>query len=298
MEIKKRPFIQQLRKSIPAYALVIPAMVVLAVILIYPTLANIYHSFWEWRVTSPDNQEFVGFANYVQLFTEDHLFWQALVFTLKFLVFTLIVELLLGFVGALLLNSLGNLSRLITPILIMPYMTARLATGLVWRLLWARDHGLLPYLLGFIGLGDINWLGNSQAAFYAVAIPEIWRSMPFMLLILLAGLTAIPVELLEAAKVDGASGWQSFRHVMLPLLLPSISVGLIFQSIFKLRVFDIVFIMTGGGPGSATLPLGILIQRYYLRYLQGGYSAALSVVLLIMGAGFAYFYMRVLVRDV
>ncbi len=295
---KKKPYLKIFVQSTPAYALILPAMVILAIILIYPTIANIYFSFWEWRLITPDAKEFIGFTNYIKIFTQDHLFWQALIFTLKFMGFTLVVELLLGFAGALLLNSLGNFSRLITPILIMPYMTARLATGLVWRLLWARDYGLLPYLLGFIGLGDLNWLGNSQMAFYAVAIPEIWRSMPFLLLILLAGLASIPVDLIEAAKVDGASSWQSFRYILFPLLLPSISVGVIFQSIFKLRVFDIVFIMTSGGPGTATLPIGMLIQRNYLRYFQGGYSSALSVILLILGAAFTYFYMKVLIRDV
>lgn len=279
------------------YLLLLPAILFLIIFLGYPTLSNIYYSLWNWKYTAPDQKTFIGLLNYINLFTKDRLFWQAFGFTLRYVFFTLAIEFILAMAVALLLNSMGRWANIIAPILVLPYMTARLAVGLTWRLLWARGYGLLYYLLGFVGLGDINWLGNPDTAFYAVTIPEIWRSMPFMMLILLAGLASISDELYEAGKLDGGSSWQLFRYITLPLLMPSIAVGLIFQSIFKLRVFDLVFIMTGGGPGTATLPLGILIYRTYLRYLQGGYSAALSVVLLVMGGVFAFVYMRVLLRE-
>jgi len=285
------------RQVIEPYVLIAPPLIILALILVYPALRNIYLSFHTWPFTSPQEASFTGLQNYVNLLTQDHLFWQVLRFTLTFVAFTISVELLVGMGAALLLNSVGPAARLITPLVILPYMTARLAAGLVWRLLWARDYGLLAYLLSFIGLADVNWLARSGPAFFAVALPEIWRSTPFVMLILLAGLASLPTEIFEAAKVDGGSTWQIFRHITLPLLIPSLQVALIFETIFKLRVFDLIYILTGGGPGTSTLPLGILVYRTYFRYLDGGYAATLSVVLLVLGAVLTALYLRLFYRE-
>ncbi len=285
------------RQLLEPYVLIAPAFIILGLILLYPAIYNTYLSFHSWRFASPAKASFVGFQNYAHLFTQDHLFWQVLRFTLAFLVFTISCESFIGMAVALLLNGLGRATRFIAPLVILPYMTARLAGGLTWRLLWARDYGLLTYLLGFVGLRDINWLGSSGPAFFAVAIPEIWRSTPFVMLILLAGLASIPSEVFEAAKVDGASSRQIFRYITFPLLIPSLLIALTFETIFKLRIFDLIFILTGGGPGTSTLPLGILVYRTYFRYLDGGYAATLSTVLLVLGGVLSALYIKFFYRE-
>jgi multiple sugar transport system permease protein len=280
------------------YILISPALIILAVILLYPILYNIYLSLFDWRYINPDVKKLIGLGNYIGLFTEDKLFWSALRVTFIFTAGTLIVEFCMGMIEALLLNRLQTSRRLFTSSVILPYMVARIAVGLTWRLLWAYDYGLINYFVTLLGLDPVTWLSGRVTALIAVMVSEIWRSTPFVTLILLAGLSSLPTEPFESARVDGASYLQMFRHITLPLLLPSITVALIFQTIFKIRVFDIVFILTEGGPKNATLPLGILIYRNYFRYYKGGYSAALGVTILLIGLIISITYIRLIYREV
>jgi multiple sugar transport system permease protein len=286
-----------LRKAVP-YLLIAPSFILLAVVLLYPIIYNLFLGFWQWRFTDLDNVKFVGLENYRYLIFEDPDFWPSLKFTLLFTVVTLGVEFFAGLGSALLLNRLKTGKQIITALVLLPYMVAPIAAGLVWRLFWARDFGLVNWGLHFFGVGPVNWLGDAQTALWSVAVPEIWRSMPFVILLLLAGLTSMPTDIFEAARSDGANRWQSFRYLTLPLLLPSITIALVFQSIFKLRVFDLVFILTGGGPGVETTSLGILVYRTYFRYFEGGAAAAQSVVLLVLGAGISFVYLKLLYKQV
>lgn len=289
------------RRSLPKlipYLLFLPAALLLIVILIYPLLQTLYLSLWRWPLLDPSRVSFVGFDNYVRLFTRDERFLTSLFFTLKFTVATIGLEFILGLAGALVLERIRVWRGVVSTIVILPYLVAPIAVGLTWRLIWARDFGLANYLLGLVSIGPINWLADGGPAFWATVITEVWRSTPFVTLILLAGLTTIPNELYDASRVDGASPWQVFRNIKLPLLAPSIAVALIFQTIFKLRLFDLVFTLTGGGPGNDTTPLGLLIQRTYFRSFEAGYSSAISVVLLILGALVSIIYIRLVYREV
>ena len=261
------------------YLLLLPAFALLTFVLLYPTVYNIYLSFWDWRFTNPDATRFVGFANYRKLFTSTPLFWQVLRFTLLFTALTIALEFVLGLGSALLLNRLTVARRVISTLILLPYTVAPIAVGLTWRLLWANDYGLVNYAIDLAGGSPVNWLVDPQAVLFAVVLPEVWRSTPFVTMILLAGLATVPKELLEAAEMDGANAWRKFTGVTLPFLIPSLTVALLFQTIFKLRVFDLIVTLTGGGPGNDTVPIGILIYRTYFRYLNGGESATLSVVL-------------------
>ena len=180
----------------------------------------------------------------------------------------------------------------------LPYMVAPIATGLIWRLLWSHDFGLINYMLSWGDLGPVVWLGDTEPAFWAVIVSDVWRTTPFVMLILLAGLTSIPTDLIEAARIDGASPLQLFTAVILPLLSSAITVALIFQTIFKLRVFDIVFSLTGGGPGRATTPLGLMIHQTYFRYFEAGEASAIAVVLLVLGTSVSLVYIRFVYREI
>lgn len=264
--------------------------------MLYPTLYNIYLSFWKWSYTSPGKARFIGLANYYNAFVQDPTFWEVLRFTLLFTAATIGLEFLLGIGSALLFNNMRKGRRFAASVFLIPYSVAPIAVGLTWRLLWMNDYGLVNYFLRILGMGTVDWLTDPVASFFAVVIPEVWRSTPFVTMILLAGLASIPEELYEAADVDGCTGWNKFRRITFPLIIPSLTIALMFQTIFKLRVFDLVVTLTGGGPGTATLPIGIHIYRTCFRYLDGGYAATLSVILLILGALTSVLYLKLMFR--
>jgi multiple sugar transport system permease protein len=283
------------QKSIP-YLLLLPAALLLIVFLIYPLLMTIYVSFWEWSLTDV-NRTFIGLDNYTKL-ARSEVFWTSLGFTLKFTLATIVLAFAIGLGSAVVLDQVKVGREIFTSILILPYMVAPIATGLVWRLLWSHDFGLVNYSIGLFGAGPIPWLARSDTAFWAVVVSDVWRTTPFITLILLAGLTSIPHELIECARIDGGSAWQVFRRITLPLLAPAITVALVFQTIFQLRLFDIVFTLTGGGPGRDTMPLGLFIQRTYFRYFDSGEASAISVVLLVLGAVVSLIYLKLVYREV
>jgi len=285
-----------MEKKVVPYFLILPSFILLIFILLYQITYNVYLSFYNWSFINPTHKEFLGIQNYLKILTNDPLFWSTLKVTFIFVAVTISIEFCVGFSAALLLNSLQRGRRVLTACLILPYMVARIATGLTWKLLWSYDFGLMNYFLSLVGVDRVVWLGNPSTALFAVIISEIWRATPFITLVLLAGLSSLPHEPFEAAKVDGASSWQVFRHITLPLLIPSIGVALLFQTIFKIRVFDLIFILTEGGPLNATLPLGILIYRTYFRYFEGGYSAAIACLMLAIGILVSIFYLRLIFR--
>ena len=274
------------------YVLVAPAALLLLTIFVYPTFDNAWLSLWSWKLTNPNRGVFVGLDNYIQLFTQTELFTQALVFTLLYTITTLVASLILGLIAALLLHPVNLSRRLLVALLLLPYFISPVAAGLGWGLIWGREFGLANYLLGYVGIEPLSWLADPTLASLAVIITEIWRSAPFVTLVLLAGLTAIPDELYEAARLDGANSWQELRYITLPLLMPSISVVVIFETIFKLRVFDLIVALTGGGPGTSTHSLGLVLYRFYFRYFDGGMAAATGIILLLLGGTFALAYLR------
>jgi multiple sugar transport system permease protein len=284
------------QRAVP-YLLVAPAVLLLGAIFIYPAIENAWLSLWSWKLTAPHRARFVGLDNYISLFSENELFRQALIFTLVYTVVTLVASLVLGLIAALLLHPVSTRRRLLVSLLLLPYVISPVAAGLGWGLIWAREFGLANFLLGrFFGISPLPWLAEPFLASAALMITEVWRSVPFVTLVLLAGLATIPEELYEAARLDGASRWQELKYITLPLLLPSISVVVVFETIFKLRVFDLIVPLTGGGPGTSTHSLGLVLYRLYFRYFDGGGAAAVGVVLFLIGGGFALIYLR-LVRE-
>lgn len=261
-----------------------PVLILITALLIWPVAQAVLESFrteGSWSV-----------AAYGQVIG-DPVFQSALVYTLTFTAVTIVIELVLGFTAASLLESMHARARkVLTAAMLLPYLIAPVAAGLIWRLLLHYSIGTVNWGIGLVGIGPVNWLGSSGAAFWSTVLAETWRSMPFVLIILLAGLVAMPKDILEAARVDGASQAQILWQIKLPLLRASIAVALLFQTIFKLRLFELPFILTGGGPGSSTTPLGLLVHQYYFRYANTATASVVSVILLVLGAVIAYAYIR------
>jgi len=276
-------------KKFSPYLLVLPALLFLVVFLVYPMINTIWLSFWKYSYFEPEMRTFIGLKNYFSLF-KDIGFYSSLLFTICFTVVCISIEFFIGLSLALVLKKVSKFGTVIRTISIFPYMVAPIATGQIWRLLFNLDAGMVNYILTVFSVHPVNWLGSNSGAFWAVVISQVWKSTPFVMLVLLSGLQSIPEEVYEAAVVDGANSWQSFKSITFPLLLPSVTIALVFETIFKLRVFDLVITLTGGGPGKATTPLGILLQRNYFQTYEAGYSGAISVVLLFLGAGFSVLY--------
>lgn len=279
----------QMLKKFSSYLLVLPALLFLVVFLVYPMVNTIWLSFWKYSYFEPEARTFIGLKNYFSLF-KDVGFFSSLSFTICFTVVCISIEFVVGMTLALVLKKVTRFGTVIRTISIFPYMVAPIAAGQIWRLLFNLDAGMVNYILNVFSIHPVNWLGSNAGAFWAVVISQVWKSTPFVMLVLLSGLQSIPEEVYEAAVVDGANSLQSFKSITFPLLLPSVTIALVFETIFKLRVFDLVITLTGGGPGKATTPLGILLQRNYFQTYEAGYSGAISVVLLFLGASFSVLY--------
>jgi multiple sugar transport system permease protein len=216
-----------------------------------------------------------------------------------FVVSAVFLEFIFGMICALILAQKSDtVRRVVGSLLILPYMIAGSVAGLIWRLLWTYEYGLVNYVLNLLGFQSQRWLGDPAMAMVSVIITEVWRNTPFVTLVLLAGLMSIPREIYESARVDGANVLQRFKRLTLPLLSPAITIALLFRTIFAIRVFDVIYTMTRGGPGTATMPIGILLYNQNFRFFQVGNAAALALVILAVGMVISFFYLRVVYRRV
>ncbi len=162
----------------------------------------------------------------------------------------------------------------------------------MWQWIFDYNLGIVNYLLQGIGIDKINWLGKPWLAFFSMVIADIWKTTPFVAIIVLAGISAIPQELYKASLVDGANGWQRLRFVVLPLIMPVLGVAIIFRAIDAMRIFDLVYVLTGGGPGGSTETVSVYVYQLFFYKGDFGQGAATSVIILLLIAGFGYFYTR------
>ena len=274
-----------------AWPFLLPAVVVLGAIQLYPTLAVFWLSL-ERRIPVFEVAEFVGLANY-RFLLEDPRFWQALGTTAYFTVVSVGLELLWGGGIALLLHRRRRLRGLLLAGFLLPWALPGVVSAKMFEWLLYPDGGLVNSLLGAAGgPAGINWLGDPAWAIHAVILADAWRTTPFVLLLVLAGLELIPHEVHEAAAVDGAGRWRGFVHVTLPLLAPVLGVALLIRTIDALRVFDVIYVLTGGGPAGTTETLTVYAYRIFFGTLQFGYGAALAVATLLAALILAGGYLR------
>lgn len=277
-----------------------PAVLTLLAVGIYPTLFALVTSFRRYNLTrARDGFPFIGFDNYAAVLT-DRPFWDALGLTARFFLTTMPVQLLLGLGIALLLHrpGWGPLRSLARVTLVVPLATTYAVVGLLGRLVFNREFGVANQFAGWLGAAPQDWLGTPALAFAAVAIMDIWQWTPFCALVFLSGLSMVPVEIEEAARLETARPWNVIRHVQLPYLLPGLTALLILRSADVLKLFDTVFTMTRGGPGTATEMLSILIQRVGFRVFDLGTASAQAILLLILTVILSRLYIRFLYREV
>jgi len=254
-----------------------PSATILA-FLAFPILLALWYSLTNYKLTNVAGPQLIGLDNYLYILKDPQTL-DRLVTTLKFVLLSLGIELPGGFAVALLLNRESRGIRALRTVVLMPMMVPFIVAALVWRTMMAPVEGVLNYGLSLVGLPPSAWLGSPTTALPSVVLIDVWTQIPFVSLVLLAGLQGLPREPYEAARIDGASEWQLFRYLTLPLMTPFLSLISIFRAIETFKVFDIIFATTKGGPGKSTTTLNIAAYREGFTY--GSMGSALSYVFLL-----------------
>ncbi|KPJ52171.1 ABC transporter permease [candidate division TA06 bacterium DG_24] len=272
------------------YSFMLPLIVFLGCFVLLPVVGTFVTSVYQ-DVTFLE-RKFILFQNYRRLIGDAD-FWRALRFTLLFVAVSVPLEMLLGLSFALLLNQSVPLRGLLRCCVLIPWAIPAAISGRTWELIYNYNYGLANFLLARFGLSDepINWLGSSAGAFASVVLSDAWKTTPFIAIILLAGLSVIPSELYRQAKVDGANFLYRFYRITVPLLKPTIIVALLFRTIDALRIFDLIYVLTHGGPGGATTSLSLYGYRYFLVG-DFGYGSSISVTLFVIALVLALIYVR------
>ena len=265
-----------------AEGLAVPAWVLILVIFALPILGAVWLSFRNETLGAFAPPRFIGFDNYTAA-VADPRFWESIRTTIWLTLLGLIVQMPIGVALAVILERNLRGTKVFRTILIIPMLLTPVAVGLMWRFMFDVDLGVINWGLSLIGLDGPNWLGARWPAIWAVVIVDSWQSIPFIMLIVLAGLAGLPKGPQEAAAIDGAKAWQVFVHVTLPALGPVILVTLMIRIIDSLKMFDLIFIITTrGGPGTATQTLGMLIYNTGFGFFQTSRAAALGVLMVLM----------------
>jgi len=270
---------------------ILPTIILISVLTAYPLIYSIYVSLCQFNPTTASSETFRGFLNY-SLLLNDPRFWSSLQTTITIAGFGVVSEFFIGLGLALLMNKEIKGKGLITTILILPMMLPPVIVGLIWRMQLNKFFGFINYFLASFGIDSPDWLGVPEWALPSVIFVDIWQWTPFVFLILLAGLQSLPREPIEAAQIDGASQWQLLKYVTLPMLVPFMLIALFLRSIDALKLFDVVYILTMGGPAFTTETASLYIFRQCFINYDIGYSAALSYFLLLIVMIFFIFLSR------
>ncbi len=276
-----------------------PAVGALLLVGIAPLVFAVWTSLRDYNLTKLRREKFIGLENYGDVLT-DGVFWDAMGRTFALLGVALPLQLALGLGVALLLHApgLGFLKTLTRLSLVAPMATTYAVVGLLGQVMFNLKYGVINQLLGFLGIPAIDWIGDPDMAFVAVLFWDVWQWTPFCALVLLAGLTTVPGEIEEAARLETRSWWTILRHVQLPFLLPGLTALLILRTADTLKLFDMVFTMTRGGPGAATEFISLLIQRVGFRAFDQGLASAQAVILLVITIVLSRLYIRLFYREI
>jgi multiple sugar transport system permease protein len=257
--------------------LVAPAVILMLLITAYPMIQALYLSLFRYRLTVPDDREFVWFANYGTVLT-DPLFWQDTWNTVLIMVVTVAVELVIGFAFAMVMHRIVFARGAIRTSILIPYGIITVVSAYAWQFSFSLNNGFVNGWLPFVA-DDFNWFGDHWPAMFAIMISEIWKTTPFMALLLLAGLSQVSEDMLEAAKVDGATWWQRLWKVILPNMRAAIMVAVLFRALDAYRIFDNIFVMTRGAQDTESI--SFLTYRQSIEQVQLGMGSALSVLLFL-----------------
>ena len=286
------------RERLTGYVLLLPTLAVLALVIVYPVLDGMRISLMRMKLTSTSAPRYVGLDNYVNLFQDDK-FWFTLRTTAIWTLANVVAQLVLGLALAVLLNEQLKARGLYRSVALIPYIVPSVAAALIWRWMYDGSAGIVNAALLRLGVIDSyqQWLGEISTALPAVIIESVWKGTPFVMILLLAGLQTIAPEYYEAAAIDGASPWQRFRQITLPLLRPSLAVATILTTVYTVNNFNAIWLMTQGGPLGSTEILFTWAYKLAFDRFDFGMAATVSVVLFGILAVFAAIYIFLVERE-
>lgn len=271
-----------MKKSSVILAFIGPALLVYCIFVLYPIFSTFYYSLFEWSGIE-SGATFAGLSNYLNILS-DNVFWMSLKNNLLLVVASLLTQLPLGLLLALLLFAPIRGVRLFRTVYFLPLLMSSVAVGILWIYIYEPNQGILNRTLDLIGLSFLksSWLGSEETAFWAVVATICWQFTPFYMILFRAALVGIPEEIYESASIDGAGAWQKFRHITLPLLLPTIITSSILSIIGSLKYFDLIFVMTGGGPNNATELMATYMYKQAFSYFNMGYASTIAFVMFLI----------------
>jgi multiple sugar transport system permease protein len=274
------------------YWALLPALLILLALTVHPAfnLLRMSVSTIEF-VEGAESWAFTP-AHNLELLLQDWVFRTALWNTLVFVVAAVAAEMVLGFAIALLVSRLSTAKGIVRTLMVLPILVPPVAIGSMWKLMYNFEFGVFNQALMAVGLGPVSWLGSVDYALWSIVVVDIWHWTPFVFLILLAGVEALPADVMEAAHVDGANRRQMLFRITIPLMWPAISVALMFRTIFAFKVFDEVYLLTSGGPGTATEVVALYVYKVFFAQNQLGYGALLSITVILAISVFIFSYRR------
>jgi multiple sugar transport system permease protein len=268
-----------------------PALAVMLAVTAWPILQAMYLSTFSYRLTDPAARSFVGIGNYVTVLT-DSLWWRDFGVTVLLTVVTVVVELVIGFVFAMVMHRIIFGRGVIRTSILVPYGIITVVSAYAWQYAFSLDSG---FVNSWFGLADFDWFGQFWSSFVVICFSEIWKTTPFISLLLLAGLAQVPEDMQEAAKVDGATAWQRLWKVTIPNMKGAILVAVLFRTLDAFRIFDNVFVMTAGANGTETLSL--LVYRQIINRVEMGLGSAISVLLFLSVLLIAFSFVKLFKVD-
>lgn len=296
--LNRRPWYYMQPRTRLALMMVAPAILLIVGIIFYPIGVAFWYSLHDKDLRFPQlGEPFIGFQNYIDIFTDkEGRIWNSLGFTTYFALVSVAIEMVLGMAFALVMNRAFAGRAVVRGIILIPWALTTVVSAKMWGLIYNNEYGVLNGILRNLGLAKdgVNWTSDKNIVGGALIGAEVWKATPFVALILLAGLQIIPGDLYEAAKVDGATPFQSFFYITLPALRATILVALLFRTIDAARVFDLVYVLTGGGPGTATESLNIYTYKTLFESLDFGKGSAQAIITFCYILLIAMLYLKVL----
>jgi len=274
---------------------IVPSLVFLVLLTVYPLAYTFYLSLHEYGRKTSFQAVFVGLENFIEALNDD-LYRIAFINTIIFVAGATSLEMILGLALALLLSSNIRAKKYLVGIVLVPMMLPTVVISSFWRIMYHTELGVINAILSSIGVGPVNWLGDPSTAMLSLILVDVWQYTPFSFIIFYAAINSIPVHLIESAKVDGASPYQVFRHVILPSIKKYVFIVAMLRIIDTFRIFDKVFALTGGGPGNSTETLSFVIYKEAFRYYNFGYSSAEAVIMLLAVFLIIVAYIRAIMR--
>ncbi len=281
------------------YLMISPTLIIFAIFAVYPVLRTLVLGFFEYRLQFGETKQFVGLKHYIRLLTTER-FYTALSFTLLFTVTTVAVELILGLLFAQFMNRDYKGKAVLRVVVLIPWAIPTIVSGFMWNIMVHDQYGVFNQILQIVGIIDrfIPWLSQTETARFILILADIWKTAPYVSLLVLAGLQNIPRHLMEAASIDGAGGVVRYFRITLPLLKPILSTALLFRMIQSFKVYTIIIALTNGGPANTTESLTLYTLRTYFDAGNYGYGSALASVTFILTVLIALMFLQVIQEKV